>query len=177
VSSRTRRIIIRAFAIGLQWLALTTAVGSLVMRSDQSYAQLISPHLGAFPVFMGAIIAGFLLGLTVESPKALAPLVISMALGAAMFVGVLAYAPVVDGILLRTPSLDNYVSQRVILIFLILLIVSIPAAVGGNLLGSNLRVRQEIAHHPEDLEYEQETPWWEQRHRSDSDQETGHHPV
>jgi hypothetical protein len=177
VSSRTQRIIIRVTVIGLQWVALTTALGSLVMRSDQSYSQLISPHLGAVPVFLGALVAGFLLGLTVESPKYLAPLVITMAIGAAMFIGILVYAPVVDGILLRSPSLDNYVSQRVILLALILIIVSIPAAVGGNLLGGYMNIRQEIAPHPEDLEYEQETPWWEQRHDTKSDTETGQRPV
>lgn len=175
--STTQRIIVRSIAIGVEWLALTIALGSLVMRSDRSYDQLISPHFGAFPMFLGALVAGFLLGLTVESPRILAPLVIALALGAAMFVGVLAYAPVADGLLLRTAALDNYVSQRVILMFLILLIVSIPAAVGGNLLGTNLRVRQEIAPHPEDLEHEHETPWWEQRYPSNSDTENGRHPV
>jgi hypothetical protein len=138
---------------------------------------LISPHLGAVPVFLGALAAGFLLGLTVESPKYLAPLVITMAIGASMFIGILVYAPVVDGILLRTPSLDNYVSQRVILLALILIIVSVPAAVAGNLLGGYMNIRQEIAPHPEDLEYEQETPWWEQRHDTKSDTETGQRPV
>jgi hypothetical protein len=175
--SKSTRIIIRAVAIGLQWLALTVALGSLVMRSDQSYEQLISPHFGALPVFLGAIVAGFLLGLTVESPRYLAPLVILMTLGAAMFVGVLAYAPVVDGLLLRTAALDNYVAQRAILMWLILLIVSVPAAVGGNLLGANLKTSQEIAPHPEDLRDSQEVPWWDQRRKSNSDPETNHHPV
>jgi hypothetical protein len=175
--SKSTRTIIRAIAIGLQWLALTSALGALVVRSDQSYEQLISPHFGALPVFIGALIAGFLLGLTIESPRWLAPLVILMALGSAMFVGVLAYAPVVDGILMRTASLDNYVAQRVILMALILLIVSVPSAVGGNLIGGNLNVRQEIAPHPHDLHDGNEVPWWEQRRPSSTDAERNHHPI
>ena len=177
MSSRTKRVLIRATMIGLQWIALTVALGSLVMRSDQSYSQLISPHFGAGPVVAGALVAGFLLGLTVASPKYLAPLAIGMVLCASFAVGVLAYAPVVDGILLRTASLDNYVMQRAVLMSLILLIVTVPAAVGGNLLGAKLNIRQEIAPHPEDLAYEQEVPWWEQRHDRKSDHETGHRPV
>lgn len=179
MSSRRKRVMIRATAIGLQWLALTIALGSLVMRADASFSELISPHFGAAPVFIGALVAGFLLGLTVESPRFLAPLAILMCVVSSMFIGILTYAPVVDGILVRTPSLDNFVSQRVILMSLIMMMAMIPAAVGGNLLGANLRIRQEIAPHPEDLEHEQEVPWWEQRHDADENAEAGadHRPA
>lgn len=179
MESRTKRVLLRATGIGVQWIGLTIALGSLVMRSDQSFSQLISPHLGAAPVFFAAAVAGFLLGLTIESPRYLAPLAILMAICASAFVGLLSYAPVVDGLLVRTPGLDNYVAQRILLMTLIIMMPMIPAAVGGNLLGSNLRIRQEIAPHPEDLVHEQEVPWWEQRDESrpNADPEAGQRPV
>jgi hypothetical protein len=185
MTDRKKRVVIRATAIGLQWIGLTVALGALVMRADASYSELITPSFGAAPVFFGAVIAGFLLGLTIESPRYLTPLVILMCMVSSGFVGILSYAPVVDGILIRTPSLDNYVSQRVILMSLIMLMAVIPSTVAGNLLGGNLRIRQEIAPHPESFEVEQEVPWWEQRYgsgadtnsRADSDAETGQRPV
>jgi hypothetical protein len=181
VTDYTKRVIIRAVAIGVQWIALTVALGALVMRADTSYSELITPSFGAAPVFFGAMIAGFLLGLTIESPRFLAPLVILMCMVSAGFVGVLTYAPVVDGILIRTPSLDNYVSQRVILMTLIMIMATIPSTVAGNLLGAHLRIRQEIAPHPHDFAVEDEVPWWEQKYgphpNSESDAETGHRPV
>lgn len=179
MESRTNRIILRATLIGLQWLGLTIGLGSLVMRSDQSFSQVISPHFGVGPVIIGAIAAGFLLGLTVEAPRYLVPLVIMMCVGASSFVGIVSYAPVADGLILRTAALDNFVSQRILLMSLVMLMVIVPAAVAGNLLGANLRVRQEVAPHPEDLEYEQETPWWEQRHdsKTQTDTETGQHTA
>lgn len=169
MNSSQKRIIIRAIAIGLQWIALTIALGAVVMRADESYSEVISPTFGAAAVFFAAAIAGFLMGLTVEAPKFLAPMVILMAIVSASFIGVLTYAPVVDGVLVRTPSLDNWVSQRVILMALIIIMAMIPTSVGGNLLGGYLRIRQEIAPHPEDLAVEQEVPWWEQRYGSGKD--------
>lgn len=178
MTDRTKRVIIRAIAIGVHWIALTVALGSLVMRADTSYSELITPSFGAAPVVFGAMIAGFLLGLTIESPRFLAPLVILMCMVAAGFVGVLTYAPVADGLLIRTPSLDNYVSQRVVLMTLIMMITTIPTTVAGNLLGSHLRVRQEVAPHPEDYAGEDEVHWLEQRYgahsKSETDTETGH---
>jgi hypothetical protein len=170
MSDRRKRIIVRATAIGLQWAALTVLLGSIIMRSDASYNQLISPHLGGVYVFVGGVLAGFLLGLTVESPRFLAPMVILMCIGAAAFVGVLAYAPVWDGLIVRTTRLDNVVTQRALLMLFVVFMAAIPGAVAGNLLGSNLRVNQEIAPHPEELEDSGETPWWEQRSGPDRSQ-------
>ncbi len=169
MNDRQKRILIRAFAIGLQWIALTIALGAIVMRAEDSYSEIVSPTFGAAAVFFAAAIAGFLIGLTVESPRYLAPLVILMAIVSSAFIGVISYAPVADGILVRTASLDNWVSQRVILMALIIIMAMIPTSVAGNLIGGYLRVRQEIAPHPEDLEVENEVPWWEQRYGSGKD--------
>jgi hypothetical protein len=183
MDDRNKRVIIRAIAIGVQWIALTGALGAIVMRTDDSFSQIISPTFGPAAVFFGAAIAGFLLGLTVESPRFLAPLVILMAFVAASFIGVLSYAPVVDGVLVRTASLDNWVSQRVILMSLIMFMAMIPTSVAGNLLGGHLRIRQEIAPHPEDMAHEHEVPWWEQRYGSGTEadstsgDEAGRHTV
>jgi hypothetical protein len=163
VDSQTQRTIIRASLIALQWLFLTVAVGSLVMRSDPSFSDVINPHLGAAPMFAGSFAAAFLLGLTLERPRYLVPLVISMCLGAAAFIGVLSYAPVVDGTLVRTTGLDNYVTQRVLIVTLLLAMAAVPGAAGGNLLGGYLNVRQEVLPNPEDLQAAEETPWWERR--------------
>ena len=169
MSGRTGRTVLRVSAIVVQWLALTTAVGSLMIRSDRSFEQLIDPHFGMAPVFIGAMFASFLLGLTIESPRYLAPAALLMCLFASAFIGILSYAPVVDGVLVRTTGLDDYVMQRVVLGTLILSMAAVPGAVAGNLLGLYLNVRQEIAPNPEDLADLDEVPWWEQRNTSDSE--------
>ena len=172
MEARTRRIIVRATAIGVQWLALTIALGSLVMRADASYEQLVSPHFGAAPVFIGAAIAGLLLGMTVDSAKYLAVLVIGMCFVAASFVAIITYAPVVDGVLVRTTGLDNFVTQRIVLMSLIIMMSAVPSAVAGNLIGGKLSVRQEIAPDPDELSELQESPWWESRHDEPAQSET-----
>jgi hypothetical protein len=177
MSSRTGRVALRVTVIAVQWVALTVGVGSLVMRSDTSFSQLISPTVGIAPLFIAAVAAGFMLGMTIESPKVAVPLTLLMCLGAASFVGVLSHAPVVDGVLLRTTALDNYVMQRVLLITLIMGISSMPAVIVGNLVGGRLNIRQEIAPHPEDLERDEEVPWWEKRHDGKTDTEAGRHPA
>lgn len=158
-----RRTLIRAAVIGVQWLFLVFALGSLVMRSDTSFSDVVSPHLGAAPMFIGAIVAGALLGLTIESPKTLAPLVVLLCVVSAGAIGVLAYAPVIDGVQVRTTFLDNFVSQRVLIVSMILAIGAVPGSVGGNLLGAYLDFRQEIMPDPADLASSREVPWWERR--------------
>lgn len=165
MTSRTQRMLVRGAAIGLQWVCLTVALGSLVMRSEQSFEQLISPHLGAAPMFIGAFVAALLLGLTVERPRSLVVLVLAMCFCSATSIAVLSYAPVVDGVLLRTTALDNYVAQRVLILTLLQLMAAGPGAAAGNLLGSFMNIRQEIMPHPEDLALEDEVPWWERRQR------------
>lgn len=169
MTRHNRRNLIRVTAIGVQWLCLTVALGSLVMRAERSFEELISPHLGAAPMFVGAFIAAFLLGMTVERPRYLIVLVLAMCVCAATAIAVLSYAPVVDGVLLRTTALDNYVAQRVLILTLLQLMAVGPGAAAGNLLGSFLNVRQEIMPHPEDLAREGEVPWWERRKRQRSE--------
>lgn len=163
MSGSTGRTIVRAIAIGVQWLGLTIGLGSLVMRSDTSFSDVISPHLGAAPMFFGAVIAGVLLGLTLESPKLLIPLVLLLCVGAASFIGVLVYSPVVDGLVVRTNALDNFVTQRTVVVSLVLGMGAVPGALVGNLLGPRLDFRQEIMPLPEDVAESQEVPWWERR--------------
>jgi hypothetical protein len=177
MTSRTKRVALRATLVFLQWLGLTIGLGSLVMRSDASFTELISPHLGSVPMFGAAIVAGLMLGATIEPLKACVPATILMCIGAACFVAVLSYAPVADGVLLRTTGLDNYVLQRVFLVTLILTIAAVPAAIIGNLLGGSLDIKQEIAPHPEDLRTEDVTPWWEQRDEMKSGSGTEQNPA
>jgi hypothetical protein len=153
----------RATLIGVQWICLTVALGSLVTRSEASWEPLISPHLGAAPMFLGAFVAALLIGLTVEAPRYMVPLVLSMCITAAGFVGVMSYAPVIDGVTIRTTTLDNWVLQRVIIVTILLSMAAVPGAAAGNLLGGFLDIRQEILAHPEDLKAAEEVPWWEQR--------------
>lgn len=167
-----RRTLVRAAAIGLQWLFLAIALGSLVMRSDTSFSDVVTPHLGAAPMFVGAVIAGALLGLTIESPKVLAPLVVVLCVVSAGAIGVMAYAPVVDGVQVRTTFLDNFVSQRVLIVSIILSIGAVPGSVGGNLLGAYLDFRQEIMPDPNELATSQEVPWWERRREQSGEQQS-----
>jgi hypothetical protein len=168
VSGRTRRIMIRATLIAIQWICLTVALGSLVTRSEASWASLISPHLGAAPMFIGAFVAALLIGLTVEAPRYMVPLVLLMCIAAASFVGVISYSPVVDGVTIRTTALDNWVLQRVVVVTILLTLAAVPGAAAGNLLGGFMDVRHEVAVHPEDASAAEEVPWWEQRDRPES---------
>lgn len=168
MTSRNQRITLRVALISLQWLALTIAVGSFVMRSDASYEELITPHLGALPLVGAAIVAGFLLGITVEPPRVAVVLTLLMCFGAVTFVGIMAYAPVADGELLRTAALDNFVIRRMFLLMMIISIAAVPASIIGNLVGGNLNPDQEIARHPEDAYHQGKTPWWEQRYGAES---------
>jgi hypothetical protein len=171
LTARSRRVAIRALLIALQWVCVTVAVGSFVMRSEASLERLISPHLGAAPMFVAAFFGALLLGLTIESPRYMVPLVILMCLTAAAFIGVLTYAPVIDGAIIRTTTLDNWVLQRTIVVGILLLLAATPGAAAGNLLGGYLNVRHELFPHPEDLRENEEVPWWERRQETPTSSE------
>jgi hypothetical protein len=163
VSDQRRRTLIRVLAIALQWVGVTTALGALAIRSDISFERFITPHWGAAPVFLGAFVGAFLLGLTLESPKALGALALLMCFVAASFVGIVLYAPVWDGTILRSNALDNFVSQRVLVLAMLMVMAALPGAAGGNLVGGWLDIRQEIMVDPRDLPDPNDEPWWEQR--------------
>jgi hypothetical protein len=165
MARESQRTMIRALCIGLQWIAVTTVVGALAIRSDVAFERLITPHLGAGVMFVGAFVGAALLGLTVESPKALGALVLAMCVVSASFVALVLYAPVWEGIIVRTTALDNLATQRAMILALLMAMAALPGAALGNLAGGWLNPRHEILADPRDVGAE-EQPWWERRSQS-----------
>lgn len=153
-------MMIRMGIIALHWLMLTLALGALIVYSADSLQAFLSPTLDGSLIFVGAFVAAFLLGMSLDSFKALMPLTLLMCLGAcAVFVFVL-FSPTFADVTVRTNSLDNYAATRV---FLFMVLMFLPAVVGagiGNFAGSY--VRDDI-YGPEDPPYVDNTSWFEQR--------------
>ncbi len=156
----TREIMIRMGIVALQWLMLTLALGALIVYSADSLQAFLSPTLDGSLIFVGAFVAAFLLGLSIESFRALIPLTVLMCFGAcAVFVMVL-FGPTFVDVTVRTNALNNYAATRV---FLFMVLMFLPAVVGagiGNFAGGY--VRDDI-YGPEDPPYVDNTSWFEQR--------------
>jgi hypothetical protein len=165
MTDERRRLVARILITIAQWLALTIALGALVVRSDTTFELLVTPHFGSAPMFIGAFVAAALLGATVDSIKALAPMLLLMCLGAASFIGLMNYAPVIDDVLIRTNALDNFIAQRVVVITILLTIVAIPGAAAGSLLGSVMDPRGELFVSYETTPNNAPAPWWERREK------------
>jgi hypothetical protein len=98
--------------IAAQWLLLMLAIAGGMARSANALRDYVSPNLGDGWLTAGAFLAGLLLGLTVISPKALFPLVITMCLVAAVIFGLIVYMPAWQGTLFRSTTLANYAQQQ-----------------------------------------------------------------
>src|SRR5687768_10762144 len=114
----TGRIVRQVAYVALLWLSVTVAFASVVVHSANALRDYVTPHLGGAMIFVAAFVLAGLLGLQVESPKALIPLTIGMCLvGASIYAGVI-YSPVWLDISVATVTLKNYVTQQALLIFM-----------------------------------------------------------
>lgn len=135
----SRRTLIRVGIVALQWVLLTLALGAVVVYSADSLRAFIEPNLDGSFVFLGAFIAAFILGMSIESFKVLMPLAVLMCVVAAIIFAMVLFAPTFADVTVRTNSLENYAWTRV---FLFTVLMFLPAVVGagfGNLAGGYVR--------------------------------------
>ena len=131
----TRRQLARVGILALQWLLLTIALGAVVVYSADSFEGHITPNLDGSLIFLGAFVAAFVLGMSVESFKVLMPLTLLMIFGAGLVFVFVLFAPSYAEVTIRTTALENHAATRV---FLFSALMFLPAVVGagfGNLAG------------------------------------------
>jgi hypothetical protein len=163
MSARRRSNITYWLLIAGQWLLLMLGLAGAMARSSNALRDYVSPNLGDGWLLGGALVAGLLLGLTVISPKALFPLVISMCLVAAVIFGLVIYMPAWQGTLFRSTTLSNYAQQQALFLFLWTTIPAIIGALIGYLVGGSVRRALEIRR---DGPGDDHVPWWERPNRS-----------
>ena len=137
--SRNRKIALRVGLIAVQWVLLTIALGAVVVYSADSLRAFIEPNLDGSMVFLGAFVAAFVLGMSIESFKVLMPLAVLMCIVAAMIFAMVLFSPTFADVTVRTNAMENYAATRV---FLFTVLMFLPALVGagfGNLAGGYLR--------------------------------------
>lgn len=165
-STRRRRIAIRLGLVTLQWIMLTAALSAIVVFSADSLRGFIEPNLDGSFVFLGAFIAAFVLGMSIESFKVLMPLAILMCLVASIVFAMVLFAPSFAGVTVRTNSLENYAATRV---FLFTVLMFLPALVGagfGNLAGGF--IRDDVLGPDDTHDGVDRTSWYERRQGSNS---------
>lgn len=140
----TARQAVRAGLIALQWLCLTAAMGALMVRTESSVEGLIGAQFDLSYVFLGAFIAGLLLGLSITKALVLFPLVVLMCVGAgAIFVGFL-FSPTWADITVRTTALENFATTRAVLYGGLMLVPAGLGALAGHLLSGMIMDYGEI---------------------------------
>jgi hypothetical protein len=169
MNTRRRSNITYWLLIAGQWLLLMLALAGAMARSSNALRDYVSPNLGDGWLLGGALVAGLLLGLTVISPKALFPLVITMCLVAAVIFGLVIYMPAWQGTLFRSTTLSNYAQQQALFLFLWTTIPAIIGALIGYLVGGSVRRALEIRRDGPEADH---VPWWERPSRSAAGNDT-----
>lgn len=157
----SRRALARAGIVALQWVLLTIALGAVVVYSADSLRAFIEPNMDGSFVFLGAFVAAFILGTSIESFKVLMPLAVLMCMTAAMIFALVLFAPSYADVTVRTSSLENYAATRV---FLFTVLMFLPALVGaglGNLAGGYLR--DDVLGPEDDYQGVDRTSWYARR--------------
>lgn len=134
----TRRELTRAGIVALQWLCLTLALGAVVVYASDGLEGYITPHLDGGLMFVGAFVAAFLLGLTIDSFKLLLPLAALMCVGAAFIFVLVLFAPSFAEVTVRTTALGNYAATRMLLYSVLMFLPAVVGAGLGNLISDHL---------------------------------------
>lgn len=149
--------------IAAQWLLLTLALTGGMVRGSNALRDYVSPNMSDGWLTVGACLAGLLLGLTVMSPKALIPLVITMGFVAATIFGLIIYLPAWQGTLFRSTTLANYAQQQALFLGIWTTVPAMVGALIGYLLSGSTRRALEVRRDGPDDEH---VPWWERQSRS-----------
>jgi heme A synthase len=160
-----RRIALKLGITAVVWVLLTATLGAAVVYSSTTFEGLISPNLDGSVFFIAAFLLAAMLGVLIETPKALLPLTALMCLVGAACFAVVYFAPSWAGITVRTTAAENFATTRVMLFFALMLLPAMVGAMLGNLAGGFLNPRHEILRDPSDIAVEQNT-WWTSRARN-----------
>ncbi|MFW6075106.1 MAG: hypothetical protein ACOC9Y_05885 [Chloroflexota bacterium] len=159
----TGRQVARIALLALQALALTIALGALLVRSDDSIEGLLGGQIDLSYLFIAGFAAGLLMGITLPIPKVLFPVTFLMCLGAASAYVALLFAPTWEGVTVRTGALETFATTRALLYLGLTLVPTWLGALFGNL-GSDLLGRHGEILPPHDRDDQQAASWWERRH-------------
>ena len=151
-----RRTLARVGLVALHWVLLTVALGALVTYSADSLRAFIEPNLDGSLLFVGAFIAAFILGTTIDSLKVLIPLAVT----AAMIFAMVLFAPTFADVTVRTNSLENYAATRVFLFSVLMFLPAVVGAGAGNLASGYIR---DDVLGPDDELGVDETSWYARR--------------
>jgi hypothetical protein len=159
-ANAAKRRAIRAywFLIAVQWLLLTLGLAGVMTRSAIALEDYVSPNLSEGWLAVASVAVGLLMGLTVLSPKALVPLVLSCCLAASVTYGLVIYLPAWQGTLFRSTTFANYAQQQGLLFFIWTSIPAVIGAIAGYLVSGEIRRALEQRRDGPDSE---RLPWWE----------------
>lgn len=160
-----RRVALKLGLVALVWTLLTGTLGAAVVYSSTAFEGLITPSFDGSAFFVAAFVLAALLGVLIESPKALLPLTALMCLGGAALFAAVYFSPSWAGITVRTTGAENFATTRVMLFFSLMILPALVGAMLGNLAGGFLNPHQEILRDPADVQEEQDT-WWSARERT-----------
>lgn len=146
--------------LALHWLMLTIALGAAVIYSDESLEGLVSPRIDGSTVFLAAFALALLLGIPVASARLLAPLVVAQCLVAALIYAAVVLSPTLAGTAERSRWLENFLTVRVFVLTLMMLLPATFGATVGTILGTTLQDRRE-ARAEQSARGDQPNPWWE----------------
>ena len=170
-----RNIAIRIGLVTLQWLLLTIALGAVVVYSADSLRGFISPNLDGSLVFLGAFLAAFVLGMSIESFKVLMPLTVLMCFAASLIFALVLFAPSFADVTVRTNALENYAATRVFLFSVLMFLPGLVGAGLGNLAGGYLR--DDILGPEDEIDGVDHSSWYARRgsssYRRDADSPRG----
>ena len=155
---RMSRQSLRIGLVAGQWLFLTIALAAVVVRSSSATSGVIEPHLDGSWVIIAAFLTAFLLGITVASVKALAPLAALMWLIAAGALALVVMLPVWDGVIPSNDALTNYAINQLVVLPLLMALPGGFGALCGNLVRHLLGGWQELLP-PPNTESERQA-WW-----------------
>ncbi len=165
-SDNRRTLQIGIVVSAIQWLLLTTALGTMVVYTDRSFEGIVGYHLDSGYAFLGAGFIGFLMGATIERNKALIPMAILSCVGASGIYVSLLFYPVWTGTLVQTVGLENFASTRALLYFGLTVVPVSLGAMLGRLLANTIP-GGDLLHRSEGAErYE----WWLNRKQADDAQ-------
>ncbi len=142
--SNWRLSLVRIALFILQWCLLTVGLGAVVVYSAPDLDGLISPHFDLTLMIAAALVMAAVLGLIVRSMIVAILLSVLMCAGSTLMFAITMFAPTFNGAVVRTGDLENFVTTRMLLYALLMVIPALIGVLIGNLAGGALDERREI---------------------------------
>ncbi len=117
-----------AAVLAIQWVVATAALAAVFVYASPATVNLVSPHLSADYLILGAFLAGALLGPLSPSVQWMLVLVTSMCLVASATLGAVIFMPGWLNIIPRSVPLQDFALFQSLFIFLWTIV---PTLIGG----------------------------------------------